>query len=153
MRSRLLALGLVCLSAAGASAAGAPRLKRVATETPITAFDWGKHKRSMVALAKDGRRFVFARKADPGWSVEVDGKVEATYKDVGDERYKEYPIVGNLPGIKSISLSRGGQHVAYNARQDDGWAVVHDGKAGKAFKSLWGPVLSEDGHSPETARD
>jgi hypothetical protein len=147
MRSRVLALGLACLAAVGGSAADAPRVKRVATETPITAFEYGKHKRLMVALAQDGRRFVFARKADPGWSVEVDGKVEATYKDVGppDERYKEYPFVANLPGIKSISLSRDGQHVAYNARQDDGWAVVHDGKAGKAFKSLWGPVLSEDG--------
>lgn len=144
---RRVAAFLVCLSAGGAGAQEAPKLKRAVTETPITAFEYGKHKKQMVALAEDGRRFVFARKAEPGWSVEVDGKAEATYRDVGppDERFKEQFFIGDLPGIKSISLSRDGRHVAFCARQDDDWVVVRDGKPGKAYKSLWGPVLSEDG--------
>jgi Tol biopolymer transport system component len=146
MRNRLLALGLVCLSALGTGAQGAPKLERVATETPLVAFDVGKVKDSALAVARDGRRFAFARKAEAGWSVEIDGKVEATYKDVGpvDRRFSPYPL-GALRGIKPMQLSDDGRHLAYGVREAEGWAMVHDGKTGKSYKSIGGPVLDPNG--------
>lgn len=143
MRNRVLTLGLVTV-AGWASLLDAAEFKRVATEKPITKIS--AFKIGTLTVGKDGRRFAFARQAEGGWSVEVDGKVEATHKDVGPINPNlAKTALGAMMGLKPMIFSGNGQHLAYGARQPEGWAMVLDGKPGKAFKSIGGPVLSPDG--------
>ncbi len=123
----------------------APKLKRVATEKLITTIS--KFKPGTLTVGNDRRRFAFVRKADSGWSIEVDGKVEATVEDVIFlDPVSAEAGAGILLGVQPMILSADSRHLAYGMRLGKkSWAMVHDGKQGKAYKRVLGPVLSADG--------
>jgi hypothetical protein len=136
-----------CVLAASWAVGQAPTLRRVTTgETAVTA-NVGTFKVGTLTVSPNGRRFAYARKEGSGFVVEVDGKVEATYKDIGpvvQPLYFDTPL-GYLAGIKPMIFSGDSQHLVYGARDGDSWIIVRDGRKGEPFKSVGGPVLSHDG--------
>src|SRR5688572_16020789 len=57
-------------------------LKRTTKETIIVP-NIGNFQPGTLTVSADGRRFAYARKESKGWVVEVDGKIEGTFKAVG----------------------------------------------------------------------
>lgn len=132
------------------SAAASPllTLKRVTKETTIVP-NIGTFQVGTLTVSADGRRFAYARKEDKGWVVEVDGKIEATFKAVGIVHGPVgiYAQVGLLDfvGIKPMIFSADSRHLAYSAREADSWFMVKDGEKSKPFKSVGSPIVSRDG--------
>ncbi len=132
------------------SAAASPllTLKRVTKETTIVS-KIGTFQAGTLTVSADGRRFAYARKENKGWVVEVDGKIEGTFKAVGEVHgpVAIYAQVGLLDfvGVKPMIFSADSRHLAYSAREADSWYMVKDGEKGKPYKSVGSPVLSADG--------
>lgn len=149
MRKFILLLILTFLvgHVAWMGAQDAPKLKRVATEKLITRISDGEFKPGTLTVGNDMRRFAIVRKNDSGWSVEVDGKVEATVEDVIYlDPVSAQAGAGILLGVQPMILSADSRHLAFGmSLGKKSWAMVHDGKQGKAYKRVLGPVLSADG--------
>lgn len=123
-------------------------LKRTTKETIIVP-NIGNFQPGTLTVSADGRRFAYARKESKGWVVEVDGKIEGTFKAVGKVHgpVAIYAQVGwlDLVGVKPMIFSADSRHLAYSAREDDSWFMVKDGEKSKPFKSVGSPILSRDG--------
>lgn len=123
-------------------------LKRATKETTIVSRI-GNFQPGTLTVSADGRRFAYARKESKGWVVEVDGKIEGTFKAVGQVHGPVgiYAQVGllDLVGVKPMIFSADSRHLAYSAREADSWFMVKDGEKGKPFKSIGSPVMSRDG--------
>ena len=144
MKNHVLALGLISVFSFWVSAQDVPNVKRIVTEKPVTKIS--PFKLGTVTVSQDGRRFAFARQVGSGFNVEVDGKAEAAYKDVGPVNPDIVKTsLGSLIGIKPMIFSADSKHLAYGARQGDDWIIVLDGKQSRPFKNVGGPVLSADG--------
>lgn len=123
-------------------------LKRITTETTVVSRI-GTFQIGTLTISPDGRRFAYARKEGKGWVVEVDGKIEGTFKAVGlvQGPVGIYARTGLLDyvGIKPMIFSADSRHLAYSALEADSWFIVKDGQKGKPFKSVGSPVMSHDG--------
>lgn len=123
-------------------------LKRVTKETTVVT-KIGNFQIGTLTVSADGRRFAYARKESKGWVVEVDGKIEGTFKAVGEVRGPVgiYAQVGllDLVGVKPMIFSADSRHLAYGAREGDSWFMVKDGEKGKPYKAVGSPVMSRDG--------
>jgi dipeptidyl aminopeptidase/acylaminoacyl peptidase len=123
-------------------------LKRITKET-IVVPNIGHFQLGTLTVSPDGRRFAYARKESKGWVVEVDGKIEGTFKAVGIVHgpVAIYAQVGwlDLVGVKPMIFSADSRHLAYSAREDDSWFMVKDGEKSQPFKSVGSPILSRDG--------
>ena len=123
-------------------------LKRITKETTIVS-NIGNFQPGTLTVSADGRRFAYARKESKGWVVEVDGKIEGTFKAVGIVHGPVgiYAQVGflDLVGIKPMIFSADSRHLAYSAKEEDSWFMVKDGEKSKPFRSVGSPVMSRDG--------
>ena len=147
MNISILALGLTSVFSIWAAAQEAPKVNRVVTQKVVTTLNTFRD--GTLTVSPDGRRFAYAHQAESGWIVEVDGKDEGTYEDVcvGESPYLVIVFdVFGLMGSKPMVFSRDNTHFAYSARKRKDWFVVHDGKMGRPFKTVGGPILSADGH-------
>lgn len=161
VRIVLIAVFLLCLLSGGviseplnqltenlSAATSQTNLKRVVKETTIVPRI-GDFQIGTLTVSADGRHFAYARKESKGWVVEVDGKVEGTFKAVGQVAGPVgiYAQVGLLDfvGIKPMIFSADSRHLAYSAREGDSWFMVKDGQKGKPFKSVASPVMTKDG--------
>lgn len=129
-------------------AVSSAELKRITRETTLVS-SIGNFQPGTLTVSADGRRFAYARKESKGWVVEVDGKIEGTFKAVGIVHGPVgiYAQVGflDLVGIKPMVFSADSRHLAYGAKEEDSWFMVKDGEKSKPFKSVGSPVLSRDG--------
>jgi len=142
-----VALVASCVLAASWVGGQASTLRRVTTAETVVTASIGTFKVGTLTVSPNGRRFAYARKEGSGFVVEVDGKVEATYKDIGplvQPMYFDTPL-GYFPGIKPMIFSGDSQHLAYGAKDGDSWFIVQDGRKGQPFKGVGGPVMSRDG--------
>lgn len=133
------------VSAAGVSQSN---LKRVVKESTIVP-KIGNFQIGTLTVSPDGRHFAYARKESQGWVVEVDGKIEGTFKAVGQVQgpvaiYAQFGLL-DLPGLKPMIFSADSRHLAYGARAGDSWFMIKDREKGKPFKSVASPVMSRDG--------
>ena len=118
----MLVLALGASGALAAAAEPAPALKRVTKETPVVSAI-GTFRIGTLTVSPDGRRFAYARKEGKEWAVEVDGKVESTYKNVGlllgpVDIYARTGVL-DLVGIKPMIFSADSRHLAYSAQEAD----------------------------------
>jgi hypothetical protein len=123
-------------------------LKRITKET-TRVTNIGTFQPGTLTVSADGRRFAYARKESKGWVVEVDGKIEGTFKSVGIVHGPVgiYAQVGllDLVGVKPMVFSADSRHLAYSAKEEDSWFMVKDGEKSKPFKSVGSPILTRDG--------
>lgn len=142
----VLALGLTGVFFFCAGMQDAPKMSRVATQKLITKIR--TFREGTLTVSPDTRRFAYARQAGSGWTVEVDGKDEATYEDIDVPESVYLSIISELallPGWRPMAFSSDSKHFAYAARQKGAWCIVHDGKQGSWHNIIGGPVLSDDG--------
>ena len=129
-------------------AVSSAELKRIIKETTIVS-NIGNFQPGTLTVSPDGRRFAYARKESKGWVVEVDGKIEGTFRAVGIVHGPVgiYAQVGllDMVGVKPMVFSADSRHLAYSAKEEDSWFMVRDGEKSKPFKSVGSPILSRDG--------
>jgi hypothetical protein len=90
-----------------------------------------------ITYSHDGERAAYSAKAkDAGFIMVLDGVKGITYDEVRDPLF-----------------SPEGGHLAYAARDKDGWFAVLNGDEGKRYLDIWGLALSSDGRLAYVARD
>jgi len=90
-----------------------------------------------ITYSHDGERAAYSAKAkDAGFMMVLDGVEGRTYDEVRDPLF-----------------SPEGGHLAYAARDKDGWFAVLNGDEGRRYLDIWGLALSSDGRLAYVARD
>jgi hypothetical protein len=135
--------GLLSTGSAAEPTAGGER--KVTTTTIIDKTNF-KVRDGTLTVSADGQRIAWAREVDDGWAVELDGKVQATHEQVGPLKAGQAGEASvEFPGFRPMVFSADSQHLAYSGHDEGSWFVIHDGRKGKPYENVGGPVLSRDG--------